>query len=73
MAVGKNSWLGLKIKQIVYKEGEDTLPGLHSLGQAPLPAEREAYSQAPALILPSPLTYRAWKEKPKHYVEVSKP
>lgn len=73
MAVGKNSWLSLKIKQIMYKEGEDTLPGLHSLGQAPLPAEREAYYQAPVLILPSPLTYWSWKERPKHYIEVFKP
>lgn len=56
MAVGKNSWLCLKINQIMYKEGADTLPGLHSLEQAPLPAERKVYSQALVLIPPSPLT-----------------
>lgn len=73
MAEGTNSWLGLKINQITYKEVADTLPGRHSLEQTPLSAEREAYSWAPALILPSPLTYWPWEEKPKHYIEVSKP
>lgn len=67
--MGKHSWLGLKINQIMYKEVADTLPGLHSLEQAPLSAEREAL----VLILPSPLTYWPWEEKPKYYIEVSKP
>lgn len=73
MAVGKNSWLGLKINQIMYKEVAETLPGLHSLEQAPLSAETEAYSWALILIFPSPLRYWSWKEKTKHYIEVSKP
>lgn len=73
MAVGKIHGLASKINQILYKEGADTPPGLHSLEQAPLPAERGVYSQAPVLILPSPLTYWSWKETPKHYMEVSKP